>query len=80
MYWSRMQERGMTESRLGRFFQPFDRLGAESAQISGTGLGPALTKALVERLGRAMSRLVRLSETSVVGSWTAAKQPALTER
>ena len=42
---------GMSEAQLERLFQPFERLGAESTQIPGSGLGLALTKSLVERLG-----------------------------
>jgi PAS domain S-box-containing protein len=34
-----------------RLFSPFDRLGAERTGIEGTGLGLALTKALVEGMG-----------------------------
>jgi len=34
-----------------RLFLPFDRLGAERTGIEGTGLGLALTKALVEGMG-----------------------------
>ena len=60
--------RGMTEEQLGRLFQPFERLGAEFTQIPGTGLGLALTKALVERLGGTISATSRanLGSTFVV--------------
>jgi PAS domain S-box-containing protein len=34
-----------------RLFSPFDRLGAERTGVEGTGLGLALTKALVEGMG-----------------------------
>jgi CheY-like chemotaxis protein/two-component sensor histidine kinase len=34
-----------------RLFEPFERLGAEQSSIEGTGLGLALTKQLIERLG-----------------------------
>ncbi|WP_348522378.1 ATP-binding protein [Cryobacterium sp. CG_9.6] len=34
-----------------RLFTPFDRLGAESRGIEGTGIGLALTRALVELMG-----------------------------
>jgi PAS domain S-box-containing protein len=37
-----------------RLFSPFDRLGAERTGIEGTGLGLALTKALVEGMGGAI--------------------------
>jgi signal transduction histidine kinase len=34
-----------------RLFQPFDRLGAESSMVEGTGLGLALTQSLAELMG-----------------------------
>jgi PAS domain S-box-containing protein len=43
--------RGMTAEQLEHLFQPFDRLGAERTEIEGTGLGLALSKALVEAMG-----------------------------
>jgi signal transduction histidine kinase/CheY-like chemotaxis protein len=42
---------GIDPSRIDRLFEPLDRLGAESSGVEGTGLGLALTKQLVERLG-----------------------------
>ncbi|GAB1460473.1 hypothetical protein MASR2M50_22470 [Thauera sp.] len=38
---------GIPASRLGELFQPFNRLGAESGSIEGTGVGLALTRKLV---------------------------------
>lgn len=43
--------RGIDPDRQAQLFEPFERLGAESSQIEGTGLGLALTKQLVEHLG-----------------------------
>jgi CheY-like chemotaxis protein len=40
---------------LERLFTPFDRLGAETSEVEGTGLGLALSKALVEAMGGALS-------------------------
>ncbi|HET7677736.1 MAG TPA: ATP-binding protein, partial [Candidatus Limnocylindrales bacterium] len=42
---------GLTAAQQARLFSPFDRLGAEQGEVEGTGLGLALTKSLVERMG-----------------------------
>ncbi len=42
---------GIPSALRRRLFSPFDRLGAEASSIEGTGLGLALTKALVEAMG-----------------------------
>ncbi len=41
---------GIPADKIGRIFVPFDRLGAESGDVQGTGLGLALSKCLVEAL------------------------------
>lgn len=41
---------GMTPEKLTRMFTPFDRLGAEATTVTGTGLGLALSKRLVEAM------------------------------
>jgi protein-histidine pros-kinase len=56
--------RGMTPAQLEHLFEPFDRLGAEQTEVEGTGLGLALSKALVE----AMEGTIRAE--SVPGSGT----------
>jgi len=43
--------RGIPAEQLERLFSPFDRLGAERTDTEGTGLGLALSKALVEAMG-----------------------------
>jgi len=43
--------RGMTAEQLEHLFEPFNRLGRERSCIEGTGLGLALSKALVEHMG-----------------------------
>jgi EAL domain-containing protein (putative c-di-GMP-specific phosphodiesterase class I)/signal transduction histidine kinase/DNA-binding response OmpR family regulator len=39
---------GIAADRLGELFQPFNRLGAESSGIEGTGIGLVITRQLVE--------------------------------
>jgi signal transduction histidine kinase len=41
---------GLDATRLAQIFTPFNRLGAERSGVPGSGLGLALTKALVEAL------------------------------
>ncbi|MEI9814280.1 MAG: response regulator [Acidobacteriota bacterium] len=43
--------RGIPGDSLEKVFQPFERLGADAAGISGTGLGLSLSKRLVEAMG-----------------------------
>ncbi len=42
---------GIPASLVPRLFTPFERLGAEKSAIPGSGLGLALSKQLVERMG-----------------------------
>lgn len=42
---------GIPAEKLHRLFEPFDRLDAEFTAVPGTGLGLALSKALVEAMG-----------------------------
>jgi signal transduction histidine kinase len=48
--------RGIAQDKLGRLFNPFERLGAENTGIEGTGLGLALSKRLVGSHGRKYGR------------------------
>lgn len=41
---------GIDPARQAQLFEPFERLGAESSDVQGTGLGLALSRRLIERL------------------------------
>jgi signal transduction histidine kinase/CheY-like chemotaxis protein len=55
---------GMTAEQLGRLYQPFDRLGAESGPVEGSGIGLVIARGLVQGMGG------RLAVTSEPGSGT----------
>jgi PAS domain S-box-containing protein len=42
---------GITPDKMERLFTPFDRLGADQLGVEGTGLGLALSRGLVEKMG-----------------------------
>jgi PAS domain S-box-containing protein len=42
---------GMTPGQLASLFEPFNRLGRESSEVRGVGLGLAITRHLVELMG-----------------------------
>jgi CheY-like chemotaxis protein/anti-sigma regulatory factor (Ser/Thr protein kinase) len=42
---------GIEEASLGRLFEPFERLGAETTGVDGTGLGMTLSRGLTEAMG-----------------------------
>src|SRR5262245_17556405 len=56
--------RGMTNEQLAHAFEPFNRLGLESKGIEGTGIGLAIVKANVERMGGS----VQVQSTPGMGS------------
>lgn len=43
--------RGIPRDRFGDLFEPFNRLGAETTEVEGTGIGLTLTRELAERMG-----------------------------
>ncbi|MFV8783592.1 ATP-binding protein [Microbulbifer sp. SA54] len=43
--------RGIAAEKQGQVFEPFNRLGAETGQIEGTGVGLAIAKQLTEAMG-----------------------------
>jgi PAS domain S-box-containing protein len=45
---------GIPEDKQSELFQPFSRLGAETTETEGTGIGLVLTKKLVEEMGCTM--------------------------
>lgn len=42
---------GIRKNKLGSLFEPFNRLGTETLDIEGSGIGLTITKKLVERMG-----------------------------
>ncbi len=46
--------RGLTSDQIDHLFNVFERLGADSSQIEGTGLGMAISKDLIELMGGAI--------------------------
>jgi signal transduction histidine kinase/CheY-like chemotaxis protein len=42
---------GISKDHVERLFSPFDRLGAETSGVEGTGLGLAVSKQLIEAMG-----------------------------
>ena len=54
----------MTDEQMRHLFEPFNRLGIEREGIDGTGIGLAIVKALVERMGGS----VHVDSTLDVGS------------
>ncbi|MCP5916776.1 ATP-binding protein, partial [Klebsiella pneumoniae] len=42
---------GLSAGQLARLFQPFERLGQDTSQIEGTGLGLIITRSLTEAMG-----------------------------
>ena len=46
---------GISPDKLGRIFEPFDRLGHEASDVQGSGVGLTITRRLVEALGGEIS-------------------------
>lgn len=46
---------GMSPQQLSRLFHPFERLGRETSNIEGTGLGLIITRSLIEAMGGQLS-------------------------
>jgi PAS domain S-box-containing protein len=65
--------RGLNAGQLAQMFQPFNRLGAESHGVEGTGLGLVIAKQLCE----AMGGLLRVESAVSVGSTFTVSLPAI---
>ena len=55
---------GISERDLPRLFQPFERLGVQTGEIEGTGIGLAISRGLVDMMGGT------IDVTSVLGEGT----------
>jgi PAS domain S-box-containing protein len=55
---------GLTPAQLARLFQPFERLGAQSGPVPGSGLGLALSRQLVLAMGGEIGADSRVGEGS----------------
>jgi signal transduction histidine kinase/DNA-binding response OmpR family regulator len=62
---------GLTPAQIRQLFQPFNRLGAEASGVEGTGIGLAIVKGLVERMGG----VITVSSEPGVGSTFAVALP-----
>ena len=60
---------GIPSSRLANLFEPFNRLGAETSAIEGTGIGLALSRQLAEMMGGTLT----ISSTFGVGTCASLK-------
>lgn len=55
---------GIAEHQLDKLFLPFDRIGAESGDIEGTGIGLSITRRLVELMDGSITVETELDEGS----------------
>ena len=56
---------GLDEAQRQRLFQPFERLGAQSGPVAGSGLGLALSRQLAEAMGGSISVHSELGQGAV---------------
>ncbi len=54
---------GMTPSQLEQLYEPFNRLGRDASHGEGTGIGLAISRQLIERMGG------EIVATSAAGAW-----------
>jgi signal transduction histidine kinase len=63
---------GMTAAQMERLFEPFDRLGAESTQVPGAGLGLSISRSLVIQ----MQGTLHIDSVIDVGTTASVELPA----
>jgi CheY-like chemotaxis protein/nitrogen-specific signal transduction histidine kinase len=63
--------RGIRPEQISQLFQPFNRLGAETSTVQGTGIGLVITRKLVEMMGGKIS----VNSTIGVGTCFAIELP-----
>ncbi len=56
---------GIAQDKLARLFEPFNRLGAESSKVEGTGIGLFLSRRLTEMMGGRLDIASTLGEGTV---------------
>ena len=56
---------GIAQDKLARLFEPFNRLGAESSKVEGTGIGLFLSRRLTEMMGGQLDIASTLGEGTV---------------
>jgi hypothetical protein len=76
---------GMSPEKLACLFEPFNRLGAESSSVEGTGIGLVLSKRLAElmqgelriesEVGRGTVATLTLARSSAPSVWTRSPTP-----
>jgi signal transduction histidine kinase len=64
--------RGLNEQQLAGLFQPFDRVGAESSGIEGSGMGLFVSRRFVELMGGRIKVSSRSGEGTLVQVWLVA--------
>jgi signal transduction histidine kinase len=68
--------RGLNERQLAGLFQPFDRVGAESSGIEGSGMGLFVSRRFVELMGGRIKVSSRAGEGTLVQVWLVAAPAA----
>ena len=56
--------KGLTTKEQQKLFMPFERIGAETSNIEGTGIGLVITKQLIEKMGGQIGRSSQVGQGS----------------